>query len=309
LSANHTAFVFPAFTSDGTFHSGNAIPGFEECFLGLLKIASVAADPALANYSSRENEWQANELLNQYVTYTYSCAAAVVLRKNGTIPAMNAGYSMGIYAALFDAECISFETGLDLIRHAYESLNNSTGSKPCGMGTIIGLDREDILHLIPAGSQEVYISNQNASHSFVVSGRQQEIMELLRLATNEGALHVRFMDVSIPYHTPLLKDGASVFSGLVGRMTIESPNTRLISLIDQRSLSTPQAIRDELTRNLFHPLNWMVTMQQMSNEMVTDFIECGPSKGLAKNARFVEGSFRFHTLDSLRFSRPPATFS
>jgi [acyl-carrier-protein] S-malonyltransferase len=297
LSDKPLAFIFPAFTSDYTDHPGRNMAGFPDRFNEFLNLAA-DFDPGLSDFTFTGNTYLDDELRTQYLTYIYSCSVSSLLRQNRLAADISAGYSMGIYAALFDTGSVNFETGLELIRTAYHALCQSQKNRQFGMGTLIGLDRRDIQQINDQSSLGVEITNQNASHSFVVSGYRDEIQKLMELAKEEGALHTRDLAVSIPYHSTYLKANALDFANRIGHLTILAPQTPVISLIDQLLLTTPGSIRRELSRNLFYPLNWYHTMQVMVNGRDLQFIECGPSVGLAKNARFVEG-IRFSPLSSI----------
>jgi malonyl CoA-acyl carrier protein transacylase len=299
LSDNHLAFIFPAFTSDYTNHPGQQIPGFATHFQSMLQTAAKQVDPSLADFTFNGNTFLDDELRTQYITYIYSCAASSLLRKYGITPIMNVGYSMGIYASLFDAGSVSFETGLELIRLAYLSLMRAIGSRSFGMGSLIGLSGRDIHHLIDQADLQIEITNQNAAHSFVVSGYHHDIMKLMELAKVEGALHTRDLKVSIPYHSSYLKEGAMHFAREISHLEVKHPGNQLISLIDQTFLTSPEIIRQELINNLFYALNWFRTKQVMLERRISVFVECGPSKGLVKNSKFVEGDFLFYSLGSL----------
>jgi len=299
LSGNNLAFIFPAFTREYTDHPGVKLAGFASHFHAALNTAAAKVDPSLTNFSFAGSTLPEDELCTQYITYIYSCAASSLLRNSGFTPAMNAGYSMGIYASLFDAGSISFETGLELIRLAYQSLMGAIGSQSFGMASLIGLSGRDIHHLIDQSNLKIEITNQNASHSFVVSGHRDDILKLLELAKEEGALHMRDLEVSIPYHSSYLKEGALLFGDQISHLEIKYPGNRIISLIDQTFLTNPEIIRQELINNLFYALNWFRTKQVMLESRISVFVECGPSKGLVKNSKFVDGNFRFYTLASL----------
>ncbi len=295
---NQIAFVFPAFPGDYTDHPGKTLPGFEEQFNLLLARAAVFTDPELAGFSFDDCNFLQDELRTQYITYIYSCAVSVVLRKAHISPVITAGYSMGIYAALFDTGAVSFETGLQLIRCAYISLRASLGNEGYGMGTFIGLSESDIQQLIDQSNLRIEITNQNAAFSFVVSGYLNDIHKLIELAKEEGALHARDLAVSIPYHSSYLKEGATDFANQTDHLTINAPESPVLSMIDQISLSTPEIIRQEIFRNLFQPLQWYKTMQVILSRNISDYVECGPSNGLAKNAKFVDG-VKFFPLPSM----------
>jgi [acyl-carrier-protein] S-malonyltransferase len=299
LSDNHLAFIFPAFTSDYSDPPGRNLPGFESLFMKLLTRAADCIEPELAGFSFTENALPENELYAQYLTYIYSCTASEIIRETGWSPLISAGYSMGIYAALFHTGSVSFESGLLLIHSAYRSLKEALPDQNYGMGTLIGLNGSDIRQIIDQFSLKVEITNQNASHSFVVSGNGKDIEKLMELAKNEGALHVRELPVGIPYHSGLLKHGADDFARQVISLKIDAPKTPVISMIDQIPLTTSDLVRNELVRNLFTPLNWFEMMKYLLSKNITHFIECGPSRGLARNAKFINGNYHFYTLNSI----------
>lgn len=293
------AFVFPAFHNDFADHPGSRIAGFDTLFSELLGIASASVDERLKIFSFAGETFAGDELRTQYITYIYSCTAASILRKSGLAPGLNAGYSMGIYAALYDAGAIAFETGLELILNAYDSINRSLGGKEYGMGTVIGLDRGNILELIRHTDPEIVITNCNAAHSFVVSGPRTGVENLLQACRLEGALNARILDASIPYHAPLLESGVREFASRIEGIAFTKPHTPLISLVDGNRADNPELIRLEVIRNLDHPLDWYATFRQMLRYGTGFFVECGLATGLARNSRFTEGDFRFFTIDKV----------
>lgn len=299
MSDNHLAFIFPAFTSDYSDPAGRDTPGFDQQFRKLLARAADYIEPELAGFSFSDNTLPENELYAQYLTYIYSCTASAMIRETGWSPVISAGYSMGIYAALFHTGSVSFESGLSLIQSAYRSLKAALPDLDYGMATLIGLNGSDIQQIIDQFSLKAEITNQNASHSFVVSGNGKDIEKLMELAKNEGALHVRPLPVGIPYHSGLLKHGAADFARQIISLKIDAPRTPVISMVDQITLTTADLVRNELVRNLFTPLNWFETMKHLLSKKITRFIECGPSRGLARNAKFINGKYHFYTLNSI----------
>jgi len=301
LSSPRQIFIFPAFADDHSGHRGRELPGLYEQLNLYLNTASKFIDPALGGFDFHQNNFLGDELKNQYISCIYSCASSQILRQMRLSPVYSAGYSMGIYAALFDSNAITLETALEFIRIAYHSLRGTISGTRYGMGTIIGLNREDIEQISRKSNLQVEIANQNASYSFVISGVQQDVSALLSLAKEEGALHTRNIPVSVPYHSNKLKPGAIAFADRTSHLTISLPTNPIVSLIDQKELSTPDDLRQELFRNLFHPLNWLKTTEWFIRQGIQEFIECGPSGDLAKNARFIEGDYRFLTLDKVQY--------
>jgi [acyl-carrier-protein] S-malonyltransferase len=295
LFTKPSAFVFPAFPADFKDHPAKGVSGFDKLFERFLAEATAIHAPELIGYQIGKPLQDALSL--QYFTYIYGCTAGSVLKNRGFAPDFVAGYSMGIYAALVQTESITFRSGLELIRLAYEALTAGTSDFEAAMGVIIGLSDNDILELIDQYALFAEISNQNASHSFVVSGRQHDVLHLLDLAKLEGALHVRDMKVAMPYHYSRMENAARVFGEAARQIEINHASVPLISLVDQKAVIHSDHIRTEVVRNLHCPLNWMKTQQAMAELGVSLFIETGPSKALVKNAKFIPGNYEFYGMD------------
>jgi len=298
LPDTFSAFIFPAFAHDYSEHPVTGHAEFMKYFASFLASGASQVDPVLADFDFERNNFLDDELRTQYITYIFSCAASAVLRKSHFVPVTTAGFSMGIYAALFDAGAISFGTGLDLIRLAFHCLKDTLKGARFGMGTIIGLGREDIEQLISRPGLRIEITNRSAPYSFVVSGADDDIVRILESARLEGALHTRDLGVSLPYHSGYLLQGSLEFEKMISGLEFGPPANPIQSLIDQAILDTGESLRKEVVRNLHHPMHWLETQRRMSEEGVSLFIECGPSSGLVKNARFIDGDYRFRSFGS-----------
>lgn len=298
MTEQTVAFVFPAFANDYSEHPGSKLHGFHDRFETLLETARKTVEPELAGFNFETRNFLEDELLTQFVTYIYSCAAADVLKDSGLKPCCTAGYSMGIYAALYHSGSIDFTDGLRLIRMAHQSILKYTTGRNYSMGTLIGLEKTDILRIMDKTGKDLEITNQNSPYAFVISGAEDQVMQALETARDEGALHTRQLNVKTPYHAGFLRDAANDFGKAALEVTVTTPSLPVVSVINAAILKNDKAIREELTNNLFHHLNWYGTLKTILDMGVKTLVECGPSKGLVKNARFVEGDFRFLSLDA-----------
>ncbi|MDP4282568.1 MAG: hypothetical protein Q8867_10530, partial [Bacteroidota bacterium] len=161
------------------------------------------------------------------------------------------------------------------------------------MGSIIGLTREDILQLKHSSEQKSEITIRNSDCSFILSGYASDIRRILEEAKKEGALSVKELRVTVPYHSCFLTEAARLFEQKVHEMKFNETKTPIISLIDQKMLQEESSLKAELIRNIFLPLNWIKTQIHLQQLGVTAFIECGPNKSLVKNSRFLPGNAVF----------------
>jgi len=299
------AFVFPPFASEYPDDPFSNLEGFDDCFRKYLSRAAEFADPSLNKFSIPSSTFLEDELETQYISYIQACSLVSWFRGKGIIPAYSSGYSMGIYAALFQAEVISFLDGLVLIRQAFKEIRKVVGNKKFGMCSIIGLNKNDIEQLIEKQDLNLAIAIQNSVCSFSVSGPAKDITRLTESALQEGALSARLLNVTVPYHSSFLKDTASTFTEFVSQMQFRHPRMPIVSLIDQEILLEDNTLKVEVVRNLFTPLNWYETQLYLQELGVNRFVECGSGKGIVKNARFIEGEAVSMTANA--FSASPET--
>lgn len=301
MSEKSLAFIFPAFVSEYADDPVHHLSGFAEYFHKSLHQAAGLVSRDLANFNFRTNTFLEDELKTQFITYIYSCALSSYLKDKGITSDYCAGYSMGIYAALFHAEVVSFRDGLELISRAFRSIQSVTRCAPFSMGTIIGLNREDVLQILKQTGNHVEITNQNSICSFVLGGPEEDINKTLEMAKSEGALSTRVIPVSDPYHTTYINPPGADHRMIMNGMHFNDPAIPVVSLIDRKIIRDEQSLHDEVIRNLYTPMNWYKTQLFLQEKGVTVFIECGAGKGLSKNSRFIEGDAVFLSPDSNSF--------
>ena len=201
-------------------------------------------------------------------------------------------FSMGLYAALYHCRSISFETGLQLIKKAFDEIDMQLENKSMGMCVIGGLDKDDVESLIRSHINKVEIVNQNSAFSFILSGYKENIETILENARHIGAMQTRLLPVYHPYHSSFIADAAVHFKTFVDESKISKANFKLISSIDQKIIDSEVLVKEELVRNLYQPFAWMKTFQYMLQEQVKLFIECGAGESLLKTGKFIEGDFK-----------------
>jgi len=293
VTGSKIAFIFPAFAHEYPEESFRGSAHFHKRFYELLGEASRLINPCLERFDPVNNTFLEDEYKTQLVTYVYSSTVSDTLRSGGIHPHFAVGLSMGIYAALYHANSISFETGLRLVSKAWLESIRCLKSKQYGMGGIIGLSEQDAEILIEKNHLQAEITNISSDYSITLSGLFDHIVTLLELARAEGALHTRLLKASVPYHTGILLQARESFRRIVSEMPLRAPSVPVISLVDQKILNTEEEVREELVRNLYTHLHWKKTQEALLEQGVNVLVECGPGRNLAKNARFIKGDFSF----------------
>lgn len=299
MNSPEIGFLFPVFVNEYIGTEKHIVCNYSDDFDIFLKKASDTVDSSLLHFDINTNNFLSDELKIQYITYIFSCSISNILKKKNIMKGYTAGYSMGLYAALYHCNSISFEDGLMLIKNAFHFIKNSAGNNKFGMATIVGLDCNDIDNIISQNSKKVENICTNSPHNFVISGDYNEVNKILSIAKEEGALHVRLLPVTCPYHSKFTGNAANEFGNYIKEINISAPCSGIVSLIDQNIIKTTADVKNELVRNLNTRINWLKTMEKMINLNINTFIECGAGKALYKIGKFIEGDFKIYSINKL----------
>lgn len=298
MENNHTALLFPAFINEFPNDEKQKLSEYsnnlQRYIIAAFEITGCRLDSVEIHGCGINNE-----LHSQYIAYIYSCTVSDILKQKSIIPAFLSGYSMGIYAALYHGNAISFAGGLLLIRKAYEEIKKCCDSISFGMATIVGLNQNDLEQIIIQNAENVEIINKNGDYSFVISGIYNEINNIADICHQEGALHIRLLPVGSPYHSRFMIKAAGEFGKFVNQTEINDSEFDIVSIINQRMIKNADDIRKELMANICSKINWFRTMNFMIERGINTFIECGAGDNLTKIARFIEGDFQIYPMNKL----------
>ena len=284
-------FLFPAFVLKYLGNETRLIQNAEIDLKSKLKAVSELCDCHIENFHVNENNFYEQELENQLITYILSCCFSDMLKNKNIQPDINVGLSMGLYAAMYSAGCISFNDGALLIRRVYDAEKNITGFNEFSMLNIIGLSRNDIDELIVQFFLHCEVVIQNGPFSFIISGVKHDIERLQSFACKEGALHTNRFPVKIPYHSSFISLSDNDKNNILKGIHISNPESNLMSSICGELLSDSEDISNEIFRNITQTVHWQSIMEKMNSKHQAVFYECGPGNSLSKIARFINGIF------------------
>ncbi len=295
-----TAFIFPAFISEYLGNEIQILESFSSNFHHFLQKASAITGDDYTGFSLDNVHYTEDELRSQMISYIFSCSLSDVLIKKGLEPDFMAGYSMGLYAALYTGGAIDFNEGIRLIIQAFLISKSVIKGVNSGMGSIIGLTKSEISELIEKNNIKAEIANTNSIHSHLVTGPKSTVNHLLSKARAIGALNISLLNVSTPYHSKLLNNTQDEFQQFISENTqLQQSKYPIISAINQRVIISEEEIGKELTNNLYKRINWMETFNKAISMGVGQFIECGAGKSLQKIGRFIPGDFTVYPMNKI----------
>jgi len=296
---NKTAHIFPAFVPEYLGIETQVIERYGINFRAFLEKASEISGSKLSDFHITENTLLGDKLKSQYITYIISCCISDILHDRKQIPTFVSAYSMGIYAAMYHCGSIDFGTGLSMIKAAFETIEKNLPEPPSSMCSIGGLNRDDIEALIRPYQKDTFIINQNSEFSFLLSGNEKHLGQILKEAAEAGAIQARMLPVTHPYHAPLLKTASVEFHQALQNMLIGNNNLKYLSAVDMRIILNRDDIITELSNNLSVSFDWYKTFLFLLKNGVNTFIECGAGESLYRIGKFIEGNFTICNLKKL----------
>lgn len=206
---------------------------------------------------------------------------------NGVMPAVLAGHSLGEYTALVAAGALSLRDGAHLVRLRGQLMQEAAPTGVGAMAAVLGAEDALVQEICEqaSGSQVVVPANFNSPGQIVIGGDAAAVDRALALLADKGVRKAVKLAVSVPSHTPLMREAANRLAGAMAGLDWRMPSLPVVQNVDAQAHEGVDAIRDALVRQLYLPVQWTGCVQALAARGVTRVAECGPGKvltGLAK---------------------------
>ncbi|MDA8859696.1 ACP S-malonyltransferase [Opitutales bacterium] len=199
---------------------------------------------------------------------------------DGQIPDVAAGHSVGEFAALALAGCVSFLDGLRMVSKRGNIMSQVTGG---GMAAVIGMEVEKIQSTLEQiGAEQVDLANFNSPGQVVISGPAAQIKTTLIPLKDAGARMVVPLKVSGAFHSRMMEEPAREFGKFLEEIRFSSPQFPVYSNVEAAPYSNGDAIAPLLVRQIHSSVRWTELITQMRKDGASEFLECGPGKVLTK---------------------------
>ncbi len=210
-----------------------------------------------------------------------SMAALAVLKKAEIGFEAVAGHSLGAYSALAAANVIAFEDAIKLVRRRGE-LMEEAGKGKGTMAVILMLDEEKVIQACKEASSQGVVepANVNCPGQIVISGEKAAVTAACERAKALGAKRAMELPVSGPFHSSLMKQAADGLGQVLEKMNFSTPQVTYYSDIDAVIMSDVTLIKESLVRQLMAPVQWIKTIEKMTEDGFTSYVEVGPGKVL-----------------------------
>ena len=147
-----------------------------------------------------------------------------------------------------------------------------------------------------SGDEVVVPANFNSPGQVVIGGHAAAVDRALELLAAKGVRKTVRLAVSVPSHTPLMREAANRLSSAMATLAWREPALPVVQNVDAEVHDGVNAIRDALVRQLYLPVQWTGCVQALAARGATRIVECGPGKVLTGLARRIDQSLEARAL-------------
>jgi len=200
-----------------------------------------------------------------------------------------AGHSLGEYSALAAAGAISLSDTARLLKLRGQAMQRAVPVGQGAMASLIGPKTDLALaEAAAAAGAELgvcVVANDNNAGNIVISGEKAAVDRAIEKAKELGARAIP-LNVSAPFHCPLMQPAADEMAAALASATILAPAVPVVANVLARPESDPEVIRRLLVEQVTGRVRWRESMEWMATEGgVTRFVEIGSGKVLTGMAK------------------------
>lgn len=227
----------------------------------------------------------------EYLTQTVNLQPAVtamnlaclsLLNKQGIVPDLTAGHSLGEYSALCAAGVLSAEDTLKLVHKRGLLMHREATQNTGAMHAIVGLPIETIQQMVQETQAEgiVAVANHNTEKQIVITGSPAQVEKVSGQAVQKGAKAVP-LKVSGAWHSQLIQGAEQEFSDFLKTIPFNASQCDVLLNVTAAAEQNPDEIRSVMSRQLCSPVRWYPAMKVLMARQIDVVVEVGPGRVLA----------------------------
>lgn len=246
----------------------------------MLDAASESSGIDMAKLLFEENEDINITEYTQPALTAACCIMTKAIMDRGIKPDVTAGLSLGEYCSLYCAGAMSFEDAVRLTRIRGRLMSSAVPQGEGMMAAVIGLDAK----VIEDGIKDIdgcYIANYNCPGQIVLTGKKDAVTKAMSVMQESGARKVVPLNVSGPFHSPLLKDCAEELYRELLAADIGELKIPYVANVTAEQVTDAGQVRDLLRRQVYSSVKWEQSLRVLKDMGVDLILEIGPGKTIA----------------------------
>ena len=216
----------------------------------------------------------------QAALVTTCLAMTRVAEDKGLKPDITAGLSLGEYCAIAAAGGMDDMDAIRLVRKRGILMQNTVPAGEGAMCAVMAMDASAIEKVIET-IDGVTIANYNCPGQIVITGRTEAVGIAAEKLKEAGAKHAIMLNVSGPFHSPLLKKAGEELAEELKNTALHTLQIPYVTNVTAEKVDDISVTRELLAEQVSSPVRWMQSMENMIADGVDTFVEIGPGRTLA----------------------------
>jgi len=213
-----------------------------------------------------------------------------------------AGHSLGEYSALCAAGAFTLGDAARLLKARGRAMQEAVPVGEGGMSALLGaeIDQAEALakECAAAGGGVCVVANDNAPGQVVISGSKSAIDKAPELAKAAGIKRAMALNVSAPFHSPLMQPAADKMRDALANVTIRPPAAPVVANVTAAEVSEPETIRRLLIEQITARVRWRESVLAFRHLGIGTTIECGGNKVLTGMVKRIDRDLETISLDT-----------
>lgn len=272
------AFIFPG--------QGAQEPGMGKDFYENSASAREVFDQAesLLGLDMKKLCFEENDELNiteytQIALLTACMAMERVVCEQGVAPQVTAGLSLGEYCAIVSAGGMELSDAMRLVRKRGILMQEAVPAGQGSMAAVLGMDGPSIEKVLE-GREGVWIANYNCPGQIVITGYKTPVEEASKALQEAGAKRVLPLNVSGPFHSPLMQPAGEGLKEIFAGMKMSPLKVPYVTNVTAEYVDDIAQTEELLIRQVSSSVRWQQSVEKMIAAGVDTFVEIGPGRTL-----------------------------
>lgn len=274
------AFMFPG---QGSQYVGMGKEFYEknEACKAIYETASKATGLDIEALCFEENDDINITEYTQIAMLTTEVAMMQAVKECGITPDVTGGLSLGEYSAIVASGVMDFEDCAKVVRKRGIYMQDEVPVGKGGMAAIIAMDADKILSVLEKVDGIVGIANYNCPGQIAISGEKEAVEQACVLLKEAGAKRCIPLNVSGPFHSPMLKGAGDKLAKELENVTIHDISIPYVTNVTGDFVADKEQVKDLLATQVSHSVKWIQCVEAMLHDGVDTFVEIGPGKTLS----------------------------
>ena len=227
-----------------------------------------------------ENDKLDQTAYTQAALVTTCLAMARTLEEKGVRADITAGLSLGEYCAIAVAGGMSDLDAVWAVRKRGVLMEEAVPTGVGAMAAVLGLSAEQI-EKVTEEIKGVTVANYNCPGQVVITGETDSVDAAKEKLLECGAKRVLPLNVSGPFHSPMLKEAGEKLSEVLDQIHFHELELPYVTNVTAEPITDICKTKELLKEQVAASVRLQQSMERMIEDGVDTFIEIGPGKTLA----------------------------